>query len=127
MQILVLYSVMGLWKHNYENLCRPRRGRDRKAGSKMEKKEKEPRGFYVEKGSFFAHAAVIVLVFSIAARLLGTIGLWGDMTQLLIQVLLPVGSALLGKKKGDKIKVQTPSGKTITMKVVSTQYKKESK
>ena len=39
----------------------------------------------------------------------------------------PVGSALLGKKKGDKIKVQTPSGKTITMKVVSTQYKKESK
>ena len=39
----------------------------------------------------------------------------------------PVGSALLGKKKGDKIKVQTPSGKTITMKVISTQYKKESK
>ncbi len=39
----------------------------------------------------------------------------------------PVGSALLGKKKGDKIKVLTPSGKTITMKVVSTQYKKESK
>ena len=39
----------------------------------------------------------------------------------------PVGSALLGKRKGDKIKVQTPSGKTITMKVVSTQYKKESK
>ena len=61
----------------------------------MEKKEKEPRGFYVEKGSFFAHAAVIILVFSIAARLLGTISLWGDMTQLLIQVMLPVGSALL--------------------------------
>jgi transcription elongation factor GreA len=39
----------------------------------------------------------------------------------------PVGSALLGKKKGDKIKVQTPSGETITMKVISTQYKKESK
>ena len=39
----------------------------------------------------------------------------------------PVGSALLGKKKGDKIKVLTPSGKTITMKVLSTQYKKESK
>ena len=39
----------------------------------------------------------------------------------------PVGSALLGKKKGDKIKVQTPSGDTITMKVISTQYKKESK
>lgn len=61
----------------------------------MEKKEKEARGFYVEKGSFFAHAAVIILVFSIAARLLGTISLWGDMTQLLIQTLLPVGCALL--------------------------------
>lgn len=76
-------------------LFRPRCGLNGKAGSNMEKKEKEARGFYVEKGSFFAHAAVIILVFSIAARLLGTISLWGDMTQLLIQTLLPVGCALL--------------------------------
>ena len=34
----------------------------------------------------------------------------------------PVGSALIGKKKGDKIKVLTPSGKTITMKVLNTDY-----
>ncbi len=37
----------------------------------------------------------------------------------------PVGSALIGKKKGDKIKVLTPSGKTITMKVLNTDYKAE--
>lgn len=61
----------------------------------MEKTEKEARGFYVEKGSFFAHASVTVLVLSIAARLLGTLNLWGDMTKLLIQTLLPVGCALL--------------------------------
>ena len=62
----------------------------------MEKKEKEPRGFYVEKGSFFAHAAVTILVLSMAARLLGTMNLWnGGMNQLLVQILLPVGSMLL--------------------------------
>ena len=61
----------------------------------MEKKEKTPRGFYVEKGSFFAHAAVTVLVLSVAARLLGTMNLWGDMQQLLIHIALPLGSALL--------------------------------
>ena len=61
----------------------------------MENKKKEPRGFYVEKGSFFAHASVIVLVFSIVARLLGTLNLWSDMNQLMIQTVLPVGSALL--------------------------------
>lgn len=61
----------------------------------MEKTGKEPRGYYVEKGSFFAHAAVMVLVLSMAARLLGTMNLWGDMTQLIIHVLLPVGSSLL--------------------------------
>ena len=37
----------------------------------------------------------------------------------------PVGRALIGKKKGDKIKVLTPSGKTITMKVLNTDYKAE--
>ena len=61
----------------------------------MEKKVKKPRGFYVEKGSFFAHAAVTILVLSVAARLLGTMNLWGDMPKLLVQVALPVGSALL--------------------------------
>ena len=62
----------------------------------MEKKTKKPRGFYVEKGSFFAHAAVTILVLSMAARLLGTLNLWsGNMTTLLVQVALPVGSALL--------------------------------
>ena len=62
----------------------------------MEKKEKEPRGFYVEKGSFFAHAAVTILVLSMAARLLGTMNLWNNgMKQLLVQILLPVGSMLL--------------------------------
>ena len=62
----------------------------------MEKKAKKARGFYVEKGSFFAHAAVTILVLSIVARLLGTLNLWsGDLTQLLVHVALPVGSALL--------------------------------
>ena len=61
----------------------------------MEKSEKKVRGFFVEKGSFFVHASVTVLVLSIAARLLGTMTLWGNMTQLIIQTLLPVGCALL--------------------------------
>ena len=87
---------MGLWKQNYENLKSTLRPQIRKAGYEMEKKEKEPRGFYVEKGSFFAHAAVTILVLSMAARLLGTMNLWnGGMNQLLIQILLPVGSMLL--------------------------------
>lgn len=34
----------------------------------------------------------------------------------------PVGAALIGKKKGDKIKVAIPSGKTVSMKVISTEY-----
>lgn len=67
----------------------------RKAGNDMEKREKQPRGFYVEKGSFFAHAAVTILVLSVAARLLGTMSLWNDKTQLIPQVLLPVGCSLL--------------------------------
>lgn len=87
---------MGLWKQNYENLKSALKPQIRKAGHEMEKKEKEPRGFYVEKGSFFAHAAVTILVLSMAARLLGTMNLWnGGMNQLLIQILLPVGSMLL--------------------------------
>ena len=86
---------MGLWKHNYDNLFGRSDGRKRKAGSSMENTEKEPRGFYVEKGSFFAHAAVTLLVLSIAARLLGTMKLWGNMPQMIIQILLPTGSALL--------------------------------
>lgn len=61
----------------------------------MEKKEKTPRGVYVEKGSFFVHAAVTVLVLSMAARLLGTMTLWGDMQQLMVQVFLPLGCAVL--------------------------------
>lgn len=36
----------------------------------------------------------------------------------------PVGSALLGKKAGAKVKVNLPSGETVTMKVISTEYKK---
>ncbi len=66
-----------------------------KAGNIMEKKEKKTRGFYVEKGSFFVHVSVTLLVLSIAARLLGTMSAWSSMTDLIIQVLLPVGSALL--------------------------------
>lgn len=62
----------------------------------MEKKQKEPRGYYVEKGSFFAHASVTILLLSMAARLLGTMNLWyGEMMQLLVQVLLPVGCSVL--------------------------------
>ena len=58
--------------------------------------QKEPREYYVGKGSFFAHASVTILVLSIAARLLGTMNLWGgSMISLLVQVLLPVGCALL--------------------------------
>ena len=64
-------------------------------GAKMEKKEKTPRGFYVQKGSFMAHAAVTVLVISIAARLLGTMNLWGEMPLWLIEVALPIGCAVL--------------------------------
>ena len=29
----------------------------------------------------------------------------------------PIGSALLGRKKGDKVKVKTPDGDTITFKI----------
>ena len=36
----------------------------------------------------------------------------------------PVGAALLGKKAGDKIKVTLPSGEIVTMKVKSTEYKR---
>lgn len=36
----------------------------------------------------------------------------------------PVGSALLGKKAGAKVKVNLPSGEIVTMKVISTEYKK---
>ena len=61
----------------------------------MEKKERKPRGFYVEKGSFFVHAAVTVLILSMVARLLGTMTLWGDMMQLLVQIALPIGCAFL--------------------------------
>ena len=61
----------------------------------MEKTEKEPRGFYVEKGSFFAHAAVTVLALSMAARLLGTMNLWGDPSRMITQILLPIGCSLL--------------------------------
>lgn len=62
----------------------------------MEKKAKEPRGFFVEKGSFFAHAAVTILILSIVARLLGTMNLWGgEFSKLLVQVLLPIGCQLL--------------------------------
>ena len=61
----------------------------------MEQTEKEPRGFYVEKGSFFAHAAVTLLVLSIAARLLGTMSLWSDLNQMIIHIFLPVGCSLL--------------------------------
>ena len=61
----------------------------------MEKTEKEPRGFYVEKGSFFVHAAVTVLALSMAARLLGTMNLWGDPSRMITQILLPIGCSLL--------------------------------
>ena len=61
----------------------------------MEQTEKEPRGFYVEKGSFFAHAAVTLLALSIAARLLGTMSLWSDLNQMIIHIFLPVGCSLL--------------------------------
>lgn len=37
----------------------------------------------------------------------------------------PVGMALMGKKAGDVIDVVVPSGATIQMKVISTEYNKE--
>ena len=61
----------------------------------MNKEAKKPRGFYVEKGSFFVHAAVILLALSMAVRLLGTMQLWGDMFALATQIALPVVCALL--------------------------------
>jgi len=61
----------------------------------MENETKKPRGFYVEKGSFFVHAAVILLALAIAARLLGTMALWGDAFQFATQIALPVVCALL--------------------------------
>ena len=61
----------------------------------MEKEEKKQRGFYVEKGSFFVHAAVILLALAMAARLLGTMNLWADAFKFATLVALPVISALL--------------------------------
>ena len=61
----------------------------------MKNEKKEPRGFYVEKGSFFVHASVTILVIAVAFRLLGTLHLWNDMFQLATLVALPVVSALL--------------------------------
>ena len=61
----------------------------------MEKQKKQHKGFYVEKGSFFVHAAVTILALSMVFRLLGTLHCWGDMFQLATQIALPVGSAVL--------------------------------
>ena len=61
----------------------------------METEKKRPRGFYVEKGSFFVHACVVLLAVAVAARLLGTMNLWGDMFMIATQIALPVGCALL--------------------------------
>ena len=61
----------------------------------METEKKKTRGFYVEKGSFFVHACVVLLVVAIAARLLGTMKLWGDVFTIATQIALPVGCALL--------------------------------
>ena len=61
----------------------------------MEKEAKKQRGFYVEKGSFFVHAAVILLALAMAARLLGTMALWSDAFKFATMIALPVISALL--------------------------------
>ena len=61
----------------------------------MEKEAKKQRGFYVEKGSFFVHAAVILLALAMAARLLGTMNLWSDAFKFATLIALPVISALL--------------------------------
>lgn len=61
----------------------------------MKKEKKEPRGYYVEKGSFFVHASVIILVLSMIFRLLGTMNYWNDMFRLATQVALPVVCAVL--------------------------------
>ena len=61
----------------------------------MKKETKEPRGYYVEKGSFFVHASVIILVLSMVFRLLGTMNYWNDMFRLATQVALPVVCAVL--------------------------------
>ena len=61
----------------------------------MEKETKKQRGFYVEKGSFFVHAAVILLALAMAARLLGTMNLWSDAFKFATLIALPVISALL--------------------------------
>ena len=62
---------------------------------KMEKENKKPRGFYVEKGSFFVHAAIVILAVSMAIRLLGSIALFNDGFALATQVLLPLICAVL--------------------------------
>ena len=61
----------------------------------MKNEKKEPSGFYVEKGSFFVHASVTILVIAVAFRLLGTLHLWNNMFQLATLVALPGVSALL--------------------------------
>ncbi len=61
----------------------------------MEKESKQTRGFYVEKGSFFSHASVVILAVAVAARLLGTMSLWSNSFLLATQILLPIGCALL--------------------------------
>lgn len=61
----------------------------------MEKDNKMPRGFYVEKGSFFVHAAIVVLTVAMAIRLLGSIALFNDGFALATQILLPLICAVL--------------------------------
>lgn len=61
----------------------------------MYKDKKEPRGFFVEKESFFVHACVVILAVAIVARLLGTMTLWSDPFLLSTQIALPVCCALL--------------------------------
>ena len=61
----------------------------------MNKEAKKPKGFYVEKGNFFVHAAIVLLAISMAFRLLGTLSLWGDMFALATQIVLPLVCSLL--------------------------------
>ena len=51
--------------------------------------------FYVERGSFGVHAMMILMALSVVFRLIGCWGLWNERNYAVLQIALPVFSALL--------------------------------
>ena len=51
--------------------------------------------FYVERDSFGVEACVIFMALSVAFRIIGCWGLWNDKSYAILQIALPIVSALL--------------------------------